>query len=113
MAEKKQPVEKTWGNLNLSVIEDIQQNRRHMITEYTNPKTGDTVRQIKMNGAKWDSGNVTLQVWDPQAKEALNVSYLNPDEGFNNLRDQERSYGGGSATKAIKKVVQEDDDMPF
>jgi hypothetical protein len=100
-----QPTEKTWGNWNLSAIEDIQQNRRHLINEYTNPKTGETIRQIKVNGAKWDSGNWTYQVWDGQAKEAITVAYLNPDEGFKSA--------GGSAKKAIKKVMQEDDDMPF
>lgn len=97
------PIKKTWGNIKLENLKDILQNRGHMITEWTD-KDGNKHKQIPVKGAEWDGGNITLQAWDKEKKEAINLIYLKPDNEL-------------TSTPELKvnttPVTKEDDGFPF
>jgi len=99
-----QPIKKTWGNIKLENLKEILKERGHMITEWTD-KDGNKHKQIPVKGAEWEGGNITIQAWDKEKKEAINLIYLKPD--------QSSSSPAQPATNQVEKVDQEDDDFPF
>jgi len=76
--KKAPPVSKTWGNIKYENLLDIIENRKNMITEWTD-KNGNTHKQIAVKGAQWANGNITIQAWDKEKKETINLIYLKPD----------------------------------
>ncbi len=96
------PINKTWGNIKYENLLDIVTNRKHMITEWTD-KNGNTHKQISVKGAEWDGGNITIQAWDKEKKEAINLIYLKPDNQMPETQTQ----------RHVNPVQKEEDDFPF
>ena len=78
---------------------------RHQVHFYSwTDKDGNKHKQIPVKGAEWDGGNITLQAWDKEKKEAINLVYLKPDNEL-------------TSTPELKvdtaPVTKEDDGFPF
>lgn len=103
MADQAKPIRKSWGNIKYDNMVDILKNRKNMITEWTD-KNGVKHKQIAVKAAEWEGGNITIQAWDKEKKESINLIYLKPDTD---------GSAPAQAPSNNKQIEQEEDDFPF
>lgn len=80
MENSKRPTQKKWGSLDYENLVNILKNRPHLITEYTPKNSGQPIKQLPVKMAIWEGGNASIQVWDKETKESINLGYLRPDD---------------------------------
>lgn len=71
---KNNPVKKYYGNIVHQNAKKIINNEK-LVTQWQDSK-GVTHDQIKIKAAQWADGNISIQVWDAESKESINLAYL-------------------------------------
>ncbi len=93
------PKQKYFGSLNLGGIKKAVLEIPNKVGEYKDEK------QLKVNAAMWDDGNISLSIWNAEKKEEIKLG---------NLRMS--TLDGASSTAApigSADLTAKDDDLPF
>ncbi len=64
------PKQKLFGNLSLDGIKKAVVEVPTKVGEYKGEK------QLKVNAAMWDDGNISISLWDAEKKEEIKIGYL-------------------------------------
>ena len=89
------PKSKYWGSLSL---DNIGKAVKQVPAKFKDdPKYG---KQLTVDAALWEDGNISLSVWDKESKETIKIG---------NLRLSQFQDGGEQSTK----TTSEENDLPF
>ena len=87
------PKQKYFGSLSLDGIKKAVVEIPNKVGEYKGEK------QLKVNAAMWDDGNISLSIWDAEKKEEIKLGNLR----VSTLEE----------ASAPKSIPQSNTDMPF
>ena len=89
------PVKKFYGNINVDGLTKV----KHLIEEHE--KFG---KQLKINAAQWEDGNITIDVWDKEAKQATKLGSLRVSTFDNN---------NAAPQQSLTQAPAGEPDLPF
>ena len=83
-------------------ISDIPESSQKNVSQWTD-KNGKKHDQIKIKAAEWQGGNITIQFYDKDANQSINLIYLKESTPF-----EEKPQ---AMSTPIDKIIE--DDSPF